>query len=121
MLLPAAIASAITLAFGGCATDVAGPATADATSALRCDPFCDPDGGTSYEYEGALQGAYDYAFGNFPDGVATGPGPSCVIAGGGWDCTVEIITTSNPCGPVASHCYDNGSLHCDWRAIDNCH
>ncbi|HEX3766149.1 MAG TPA: hypothetical protein VHW23_45955 [Kofleriaceae bacterium] len=115
--MPVAIGAAIALTLGGCATDAADPATADDTSALRCDPFCDPDQGT--DHEDTLQGAYDYGYALFSDAVARSQ--NCDDFGSGntstWDCMVTFTSARSSCGSFVVECIEtHGRRSCNSMA-----
>jgi hypothetical protein len=114
VLLPAAVAATIALAFGGCATDDPDPepATADATSASRCDPFCDDNPGGD-DHEEMLQGAYNYGYEFSSDAVATGQSCSDLTGRSNWDCLVTFATPHSDCQGFFVECLNSGGrLHC---------
>lgn len=105
----------------GCATASEDEPTEERESALRCDPFCDPQ---DLSYEPELQGAFDLGFSLFADAIAGDV--SCTDIGTDahlWDCVVSFSSKSSLCGAYVVECLGGGANQaprCNWKVTYAC-
>lgn len=108
------LAIALPLALAACALE---PATEERAADLDCGSFCDP---ADLDEAQQLELTIRYGGWAFPD--STIYDQSCANLGTNdqprWDCVVSLITTANPCGPVAVECFRS---RCNVKALDYCH
>lgn len=102
MLIRASLLAPVAaLVLAACATE-SDPITSTDEDGLTCDPFCDPG---DYSYEAARDGAYNYGFAMFSDGLPANL--SCVDLDPLWDCTVTFTTKASSTGCALVECVDS--------------
>lgn len=109
------LAIALPLAITACAVE---PATDELAADLDCGGFCDPGDPSSEPF--MLERTIRYGGWAFPGSNQIDS--SCANLGTDdapqWDCVVSLVTTANPCGPVAVECYRS---RCHVQLLDYCH